>query len=73
MNGLLFTWGQNNLRQLGDGSNADKYIPTQIGDSTDWGIIESGIHFAFAIKTDGSMWGWGYNGTNSGSKFGNRT
>ncbi len=29
-NGRLFTWGRNNYGQLGDGTNTNRYSPTQI-------------------------------------------
>lgn len=30
-NGTIYTWGHNNFGQLGDGTTADKILPTQIG------------------------------------------
>lgn len=35
--------------------------PTQIGTNTDWKSISVGSNTSFAIKTDGTLWGWGQN------------
>ncbi len=33
----------------------------QIGTATDWARVAAGSSFAMAIKTNGTLWGWGYN------------
>ena len=35
--------------------------PTQIGTLTDWSYVSTGYQEAYAIKTDGTLWGWGQN------------
>lgn len=60
----LWTWGYNSMGQLGDGTNgtgADKNVPVQIGSATDWQYISAGDQFSTAIKTNGTLWTWGYN------------
>ena len=60
--GTLWSWGFNNSGSLGDGTNFNRYIPYQISSQVDWSQISvSANAFSFAIKTDGTLWGWGYN------------
>lgn len=40
----------------------DRLIPTQIGTGTNWKSIAAGSFFSLAVKTDGTLWAWGYNG-----------
>ncbi len=62
-NGTLWSWGSDSFGQLGDGnSNSnDVYTPTQIGSNTNWQFIGKTTNQSFAVKTDGSLWGWGQN------------
>lgn len=46
---------------LGDGTQADKLAPVQIGTSTDWKLISANNFHSLAIKTDGTLWAWGMN------------
>ncbi len=68
--GSLWGWGDNSGSLLGDGSSGDKnnsLIPKQIISS---GIKQVEVYstyygypggWAFVVKTDGSLWGWGDN------------
>lgn len=64
--GTIWSWGYDNHGDLGqntDGVNLSS--PTQIGTDTDWTFISASNWYWGAcagIKTDGSMWLWGYNG-----------
>jgi alpha-tubulin suppressor-like RCC1 family protein len=65
--GLLFAWGTNNFGQLGDNSTINRSSPVQIGTSS-WSIVSvnaptSGGGPVLAIRSDGTLWGWGYNAT----------
>ncbi|MBP1618220.1 MAG: C-terminal target protein [Bacteroidetes bacterium] len=63
--GTLWAWGYNNYGQIGDGTTGtanNKKVPTQIGTDTNWAQIFTGSQFSLAIKTDGTLWTWGYNG-----------
>jgi alpha-tubulin suppressor-like RCC1 family protein len=61
--GTLWAWGYNNYGSLGDSSTVDKKVPTQIGNETSWKSISKGDGggFTIAIKSDSSIWTWGYN------------
>ncbi len=69
--GSLWTWGWNDVGQLGDGSTTPVSVPHQVGSATDWSVVAAssgfdpstttgGMHSA-AIKADGSLWTWGRN------------
>jgi alpha-tubulin suppressor-like RCC1 family protein len=67
--GSLWAWGFNlDFGQLGDGTNINKFIPTQIGTDTDWSKISAGAAHSLAIKTNGTLWAWG---RNAEGQFGN--
>ena len=59
--GTLWSWGENNYGQLGDGSNIDKLVPTQIGNSNQWVQVTANYGASFGIKQDGTLWAWGQN------------
>jgi len=57
---VLHVMGANNVGQLGNGVSAT--FPRQSGNGTDdWAYISAGDQHGLAIKTDGTLWGWGYN------------
>ena len=56
--GTLWAWGNNSFGILGDGTNAEKNVPTKIGEDNDWATVSSGVA-TVAIKTDGTLWAWG--------------
>jgi len=65
--GTLWMWGKNTQGQLGLGDYTNnKSSPQQVGSLTTWKIISCGKNSGstVAIKTDGTLWSWGYN--NSG-------
>lgn len=78
--GTLWAWGDNSFGQLGIGTNIQKNVPTQVGIGNSWSSLSEtiGSQFSLAIKTDGTLWGWGYNnygqlgnGTTGSGVFGN--
>jgi alpha-tubulin suppressor-like RCC1 family protein len=61
-NGTLWTWGDDTQGQLGLNSRyVDRSSPVQIGALTSWSQIVTGDRRSFAIKTDGTLWAWGFN------------
>ena len=60
--GTLWFWGFNSQGQSGNGTSNNPYnIPTQIGTANDWAVISAGGLHVLAIKTNGTLWAWGWN------------
>ena len=65
--GALYTWGYNGNGQLGNGSDGagtslqNVASPTQIGAATTWSAIAAGDTHTKALRTDTTLWSWGYN------------
>jgi len=58
--GTLWLWGCNNCGQLGDGTTINKSSPVQTAlGSNNWKSISTGSTTMLALKTDGTIWGWG--------------
>ena len=78
--GHLWTWGFNDSGQLGDGTTADKSLPTQIGSESDWSepialraydaSWSPSSFYSCALKITGSLW---CAGDNWSGNFGNGT
>ena len=63
--GTLWAWGDNTYGQLGLGDTVTRTIPTQVGSDTDWDKVGIGYlgNWVFAIKTNGTLWATGFNGS----------
>lgn len=60
--GSLWGWGSNGSGQLGDDTQVNKSSPVQTATGgTNWKQIVCCGTNSHAIKTDGSLWGWGQN------------
>ncbi|NCU42135.1 MAG: hypothetical protein EOM19_05475, partial [Candidatus Moranbacteria bacterium] len=66
--GTAWCWGRNNYGQLGDNNTSiDRYTPVQVLGVNASGFLQgvsqvsSGESHTCAIKTDGTVWCWGYN------------
>jgi len=77
--GTVWSWGKNDVGQLGDGSFVEKFHAVQVG-NTDLGSlisvasIRAGGDHAIALQSEGSVWAWGdnSNGQVGDSTFENR-
>jgi alpha-tubulin suppressor-like RCC1 family protein len=65
--GTIWSWGREFRGTLGHNDNdlIHRSSPTQIGALTNWSSVGSGGFVVHAIKTDGTLWGWG--GSTTGS------
>jgi len=64
--GTMWAWGQNTGGGLGLNNNQEYSSPKQIGTNTNWKSLALGSGtVGYGIKTDGTLWGWGWN--NAGS------
>lgn len=73
--GTLWTWGNADYGRLGNGLSGaagNRSSPVQIGALTNWLKISCGSYSMYAIKTDGTLWAWGWNG-NGQLNTGNNT
>ena len=60
--GTLWSWGGNPQGQLGLNNTTYYSSPVQVGALSNWSkIANSGSYYSMAIKTDGTLWGWGLN------------
>lgn len=60
--GVVWSWGNNQYGQLGDGTTTARFEPQQIGSLTS--TIQSivvGASYALALTDDGQVYGWGRN------------
>ena len=69
--GTLWAWGYNGYGQLGVGDTVDRSAPVKVMDNVstvtanDYFDDGSGYDYygsGYAIKSDGTLWAWGYNG-----------
>ena len=60
--GTLWTWGESDFGRLACGPDCGyQESPIQVGVETDWAAVAAGYDHALALKTDGTLWTWGYN------------
>jgi alpha-tubulin suppressor-like RCC1 family protein len=58
----LWAWGGNSTGQLGMGDTIyENWEPFVISTNTDWSCVSAGAFYSTAIKTNFTIWSWGYN------------
>lgn len=58
----FWAWGNNDLGQLGNGTFANSELPTRVLNLTNITAISANYDFNLALKNDGTVWYWGFEG-----------
>jgi alpha-tubulin suppressor-like RCC1 family protein len=62
-NGTVWAWGSGVNGRLGDDTTISKLSPVSVvGGFTDWSQVSAGIDHSLAVRQNGTVWAWGYNG-----------
>ena len=57
----LYLWGKNDYGEVGNSDSTNKVNPKQLfTESSDWSKLGGGSSHTLSIKTDGTLWAWGY-------------
>ena len=60
--GTVWSWGNNSYGQLGNGTTTQSSVPVQVTGLTGMtAVAGAGGNFAYALKSDGTLWAWGRN------------
>jgi alpha-tubulin suppressor-like RCC1 family protein len=65
--GTLWAWGNNSYGQLADNTFTNRLLPTLVAAptgaaaGTTWTHIAAGLYHSVGLRSDGSLWTWGYN------------
>ena len=65
-NGTLYSWGWQNFGQLGTNTTGSVNSPVAVvGGFTDWCQVATGYNNSSGLRTNGTAWAWGTNGSGS--------
>lgn len=73
-NGSVLGWGNNYYGAVGDGTVADRYVPTPVVGITTATQVAASLQSVHALLSDGTIRGWGNNRSGqlgNGARFGN--
>lgn len=59
--GRVYAWGNNGSGQLGTGTTASSSWPVRAAELTTATKVAAGGRHSLALRSDGTVWGWGYN------------
>lgn len=59
--GTLWSWGNNQSGQLGDGTTTTRKVPVQIGNDSTWVWVAAKKSSVVALRANGTLWAWGKN------------
>src|SRR6185503_2320680 len=59
--GTLWTWGDNQYGQLGDGSTMDRKVPVQVTTLSNVVAMAAGQYHSLAVTACGQVYAWGRN------------
>ncbi|MFI6294720.1 RCC1 domain-containing protein [Nonomuraea sp. NPDC050790] len=59
--GTVWTWGNNEKGQLGDGTTVNRLTPVRVNGLNGVVRIAAGLSHSLALRDDGSVWTWGEN------------
>jgi len=59
--GTVWTWGGDNVGQLGNGSTTERHAPAKLTSLSGMVQVAAGEWHTLALNSDGTVWSWGYN------------
>ena len=60
--GAVWSWGDNHLGQLGDGTTTSRSAPIAVGSLVGpHAAVSAGLAHSLALNVDGTVWAWGLN------------
>lgn len=74
--GTVWSWGSNTYGKLGEPGRpetSDRWVPGMVQDLTDVIAIAAGANHSLALKRNGTVWAWGYNGVGQLGNSGGNT